>query len=141
MTRTTTVATGEGLFGGRGGNPALLPSLVVAAGAVLSGVAVWVPTQSFALVGGFVGMGLLGSALVWSLRSRNDIAVAEVETGNDWSLVRSVAEIDGSGVAITDRTGRLVCANDVYCDWFGGAVTPPALPVDQRTAALLAACP
>ena len=105
---------------------------------MLSGVAVWVPTQSAALTGGFVGAGLLGAAMLWAVRGRAAAPVAEVETGNDWSLVRSVAEIDGAGVAITDRTGRLVCANDVYCDWFGGAVTPPGLPVDAPTAALLA---
>ena len=35
-------------------------------------------------------------------------------------------------------TGKLVCANDLYCDWFGGAVTPPNLPVEPRTNALLA---
>ena len=54
--------------------------------------------------------------------------------------MRAIADQDEKGIAITDRNGRLVCANDAYCNWFGGAVTPPGLPVDARTNAVLADC-
>ncbi len=131
-------ADGATIFGSAGARPALLPTIGVAAAALLSGVAVWLPTGSAALTGGFVGAGLLGAALIWALHGRAQPVEAVDEAGNDWGLVRSVAEAAGNAVAITDRTGRLVCANDIYCDWFGGAVTPPGLPVDAGTAALLA---
>jgi two-component system, cell cycle sensor histidine kinase and response regulator CckA len=118
--------------------PGLVPSLVVGVAAILSGIIVWYPTQSAALTGGFVAAGLMAAAALYVLQPRRaGEAVAAVEA-SDWSLVRSVADNDRRGLAITDRTGRLVCANDLYCDWFGGAVTPPGLPVDAPTAALLA---
>ena len=131
-------AAGGGLFGNDGGEQARLPALVVAGAALASGLAVWLPTQSAALTGGFVGIGLLVAAVIWAVAGRRTALATPSEEGNDWSLVRAVAESERRGIAITDRTGRLVCANDLYCDWFGGAVTPPGLPVDQRTAALLA---
>ena len=118
--------------------PGLVPALVVALAAILSGIVVWYPTQSAALTGGFVAAGLMAAAALYVLQPRRSgESVATVEA-SDWSLVRSVADNDRRGLAITDRTGRLVCANDRYCDWFGGAVTPPGLPVDAPTAALLA---
>jgi two-component system, cell cycle sensor histidine kinase and response regulator CckA len=131
-------AAANSLFGGDDGAGARLPVFIVAGAALLSGLAVWLPTQSPALTGGFVGIGLLVAATLWAVTGRRSADAAPAEEGNDWSLVRAVAESERRGIAITDRTGRLVCANDLYCDWFGGAVTPPGLPVDQRTAALLA---
>ena len=49
----------------------------------------------------------------------------------DWSV--TVAAIDRAdvAVAITDRAGRLVCANPLYETWFGAAHSPPRLPVDN----------
>lgn len=131
-------AAANRLFGTDDGAPARLPALVVAGAAFLSGLAIWLPTQSAALAGGFVGIGLIAAAVLWALAGRRAVDAAPAEEGYDWSLVRAVADSERRGIAITDRTGRLVCANDLYCDWFGGAVTPPGLPVDQRTAALLA---
>jgi two-component system, cell cycle sensor histidine kinase and response regulator CckA len=131
-------AAAGGLFGNDDGSKAGLPALVVAGAALLSGLAVWLPTQSAALTGGFIGLGLVAAAIIWAITGRRAVDAAPEEEVHDWSLVRAVADSERRGIAITDRTGRLVCANDLYCDWFGGAVTPPGLPVDQRTAALLA---
>ncbi len=118
--------------------PALVPAIVVGIGAILSGLIIWVPTGSAALTGGFVAAGLLAATLIYALRPRGPGTAVMAAEVSDWALVRSVADSDARGIAITDRTGRLVCANDLYCDWFGGAVTPPGLPVDAQTGALLA---
>lgn len=131
-------AAANRLFGDDVGAQARLPALVVGGAALLSGLIIWLPTQSAALSGGFVGIGLVAAALLWAISGRRRSDAVPVEEGHDWSLVRAVADSERRGIAITERTGRLVCANDLYCDWFGGAVTPPGLPVDQRTAALLA---
>ncbi|MEG3086227.1 hybrid sensor histidine kinase/response regulator [Sphingomonas sp. PB4P5] len=48
----------------------------------------------------------------------------------DWSVARTLAASSADAVAITDRAGRLVCANDRYEALFGGFPTPPGLPVD-----------
>lgn len=49
----------------------------------------------------------------------------------DWSVARVLAASSPDAVAITDRAGRLVCANDRYEDLFGGFPTPPAVPVHE----------
>ncbi len=126
------------LFAPPGGWRSLAPVTTVAVLALLSGVLVWYPTGSAALAGGFAGVGALAAAVLWFLDQRRPIDAVPAIEGNDWALVRSVADSDRAGIAVTDRTGRLVCANDRYCDWFGGAVTPPNLPVDAQTTALLA---
>jgi two-component system cell cycle sensor histidine kinase/response regulator CckA len=48
----------------------------------------------------------------------------------DWSVARTVAESSPDAIAVTDRAGRLVCANDRYEALFGGFATPPGLPFD-----------
>ncbi|MFM6853415.1 MAG: PAS domain-containing protein, partial [Sphingopyxis sp.] len=126
------------LFAVPAGWRAMVPAAVVAGAAVISGWIIWLPTQSAALTGGFVAAGLLGAAGLWAARRTMVADAPIVSEMSDWSLVRVVADLNGDGVAITDRTGRLVCANDAYCEWFGGAVTPPNLPVDAPTMALLA---
>lgn len=114
------------------------PAILVAVAALASGAAVWMTSQSLPLVGGFVGSGMIVAAAIASLRSQMRSPLVAGPGGTDWTLVRAVSEIDQRGVAVTDRTGRLVCANDRYCDWFGGSVTPPNLPVDAATVGLLA---
>src|SRR3546814_4777016 len=59
---------------------------------------------------------------------------------SDWSSdVCSSDLASADAVAITDRAGRLVCANDRYEALFGGLPTPPGLPVGDSDVSLLAA--
>lgn len=110
----------------------------MALAALVAAWLMWLASASLPLMAGFGGVGLIAAAVVFAIRARVRPQAATMHEGNDWALVRSVAEQDRVGIAVTDRTGRLVCANDLYCDWFGGAVTPPGLPVDQPTVTLLA---
>lgn len=48
----------------------------------------------------------------------------------DWSVARALAESSPDAIAVTDRAGRLVCANDRYEAVFSGFPTPPGLPFD-----------
>ncbi|WP_267386724.1 response regulator [Sphingomonas sp. GC_Shp_3] len=52
----------------------------------------------------------------------------------DWALARVLAGASPDAVAVTDRAGRLVCANDRYEVLFGGFPTPPDLPLDSNGA-------
>ena len=45
-------------------------------------------------------------------------------------MAHALAEASGDAVAVTDRGGRLVCANDRYAGLFAGFATPPSLPLD-----------
>lgn len=81
-------------------------------------------------VAGFAA-GLLATAAILLLHRR--LAPAEAAgavAAYDWSVVRAAADDEDAAVAITDRAGRLVCANQRYEEWFGGYPTPPALPLD-----------
>ena len=53
--------------------------------------------------------------------------ISESRTEFDWALVREAADNDEVAVAVTDRAGRLVCANGLHESWFGGPLAPPAL--------------
>lgn len=114
-----------------------VPAGLVALATLVAGWLVWLASGSLPLMAGFLGVGLIAAASIHALRSQSRPNVAHIAESHDWALVRAVADSDSIGIAITDRTGRLVCSNDLYSDWFGGAVTPPGLPVDAQTNALL----
>ena len=78
---------------------------------------------------GFVGAAVIAVAavLAWYLLTREEVAQAPVV---DWSLTRAVAQAADDAIAITDRAGRLVSANDRYEALFDSFPTPPGLPLD-----------
>lgn len=86
----------------------------------------------FVMASGVV-LGLLAiMAAVILLRRSTPIKAAAGTVTPDWTITREAADHDGVGIAITDRGGKLVCANDLYASWFDGFVTPPGLPVEDR---------
>ena len=52
----------------------------------------------------------------------------------DWVLIHGAIEESDAAVAITDRSGRLICANNRYDSWFEGLPTPPGLPLSTDDA-------
>ncbi|HTG37699.1 hybrid sensor histidine kinase/response regulator, partial [Sphingomonas sp.] len=114
---------------------ALLPALgggVAAAVLVLWGLGdgrVAIAFMAAALV-------IAGGVLAWA-RLRRESAVAA--DGPDWALAQALASISDEAIAVTDRSGRLVCANPAYQRMFGGLPTPPGLPLDGDAEALLGA--
>ncbi|MBY0521546.1 MAG: hypothetical protein K2P79_14090, partial [Sphingomonas sp.] len=95
------------------------------------------------LVGNIVvAAGFLASALVIAgaliaYRLLYPAAVgAEAEV--DWSIAHAIAEASDEALAVTDRAGRLVCANGPYQAMFDGYPTPPNLPVGEDGVAALA---
>lgn len=107
-----------------------LALLLFAAAASLA--LVYFSLDDFVLASGvmlaFIGM---GAALILVRRLYPAVAAAGTVTP-DWSITREAADHDGIAIAITDRGGRMVCANDLSASWFGGFVTPPGLPVEGR---------
>jgi two-component system cell cycle sensor histidine kinase/response regulator CckA len=113
------------------------------------------PARSVALIAGVSGMG--AAAVILLLLGNIVIAAAFLATAivigggfiayrrvfpasagegaePDWALARMLAAASPDAVAVTDRAGRLVCANDRYEALFGGFPTPPDLPLDGNGA-------
>ncbi len=109
-------------------DPKLLVIVVVAA--VATAVLLLWAVGDVALAAGF-GAAIIGlSALLYGV-ARLFPAVAAARVENDWSLVREAADNDEAAIAVTDRSGRLVCANGLYESWFGGPNAPPKIVADD----------
>ena len=109
--------------------------------AVTSGLAAVVPilwlVGSVAVAAGFLAAALIvvGAVAAWRLLSP---AAVVPDRAVDWDLARTLAEASNVAMAVTDRAGRLVCANDAYETLFAGFPTPPGLPLEDSGVAALA---
>jgi len=112
--------------------------LMVGGALVLSAALLWFITREMLVVGAFAGaltvFGALGLAV-----SRRRPALREPELAlPDWSVTVTAIDQPDMAIAVTDRAGRLVCANARFEEWFGAAYAPPRLPVDSPSAERLA---
>ncbi|MCJ8159315.1 response regulator [Sphingomonas sp. LaA6.9] len=104
--------------------------LIVGGAALLSALLMLWASQSIAVAAGFAATAVLIASSMLVFR-RLYPPQQPVSGGIDWSLTREAADNDGIAIAITDRVGRLVCANDLFGAWFQGFPTPPGLAVGQ----------
>ncbi len=112
--------------------------LLIGAGVLLSLAVLWFVSGQALVVAGFAGGVLALGGLVWML-SASPQAAAETEYAlPDWSVTVAAIERADTGIAITDRAGRLVCANACYEAWFGAGHAPPRLPLDKASLERLA---
>ena len=112
--------------------------LVLGAALLVSLVLIWLATREPVAVVGFAGgLGALG-AIGWLL-TRQPRSQTEVEYAlPDWSVTVAAIDRGDAAIAITDRAGRLVCANPLYEKWFTAAHAPPRLAVDNPSLERLA---
>ena len=105
--------------------------LLIGTGLLASLILLWFITGQPLVVAGFGGGVLALGALIRSFALREP-PLREAEYAlPDWSVTVAAIERPDTAVAITDRAGRLVCANARYEEWFGTAHAPPRLPVDS----------
>ncbi len=100
--------------------------------AVLAALSAWVlylATASGVVAAGFGVASLVLLGLIVAARHFLPNAVAKTATF-DWAFIRTIADARNVAIAVTDRAGRLVCANRLYEDWFDGPSVPPALALD-----------
>lgn len=125
---------------GRGASShgALLERALLGGALLASLLVVWLAThQALAVVGFAAGVIALG-AIAWTLgRPRREEHAAEYALP-DWSVTVAAIDRGDIAIAITDRAGRLVCANPRYEEWFGAGYAPPRLPVDHASLERLA---
>jgi len=120
--------------------PDAVPRLAIAGVALLgiaSAAAIWwvagtlLPATIFlATLAGLAG-------LVWLTRDVRLRAEPQGAPAVDWSLAFAAIEHDDDAVAISDRDGRLLCANHAYEAWFGGLPAPSAIAFEEDGAARL----
>ena len=103
-------------------------ALAALAGVAAAGLVLWL-VHDATIAAGFFGAAIVlaGVALAVAMLRRVDTPATAVE--HDWELIRALVESSDDGIAVTDRSGRLVCANDCYENLFAGFPTPPSLPL------------
>ena len=126
----------EGLLTEALGEPAAAPlsDWALLGGALLGSAAlVWFvsgqPLIAAAYAGGVFALGGIGRVLI---RTRAPAPVAEFAQP-DWSVTQAAIERADAAVSVTDRAGRLVCANARHQEWFGVATAPPRLALDAAS--------
>ncbi|MFD1106516.1 response regulator [Sphingobium olei] len=113
-----------------------MPLLIVAA--LASALLVLYAAGSLPLAAGFAAAVLTAAALmVWYQRLYPPDVVNRDATP-DWTVARAAADASTMAIAVTDRAGKLVCASDLFGEWFPGYPTPPAITADEALSASLA---
>ncbi len=111
--------------------------VAIAAGAMAGGAVLWA-IDSLPVAAGFFAAAVLIALAVTLLRRPAAIADAEAEgTAIDWSLANMLASMSNDAIAVTDRAGRLVCANERFGTLFPGYPAPPAVVIGDWAASQL----
>ena len=105
---------------------------VIVAAALLSGaVLLWLLGDAVVAAG--FGAAVIGlAALVWYIRRVFPVVSMDQAVTMDWTVTRAAADASGLAIAVTDRTGRIVCASDLYGEWFPGYPEPSEIKVSAR---------
>ena len=112
--------------------------LILGAALAVSLGMVWLATREVLVFAAFAGGLIALGGLAWLL-ARPKPAVQEAEYAlPDWSVTIAAIDRPDCAVAITDRAGRLVCANQAFERWFTINHAPPRLPVDDASLERLA---
>ena len=121
---------------GAGARP--IERLVLGAALLASAALVWLASGQVLAVAVFAA-GLAGlGAVVWFLTRRAPDNTAPEFALPDWSVTVAAIDRADAAIAVTDRAGRLVCANPLYEKWFTAQAAPPRLAVDNISAERLA---
>ncbi|HEX7876804.1 MAG TPA: response regulator [Sphingobium sp.] len=114
-----------------------LPLLILAA--VVSAALVAYAIGDPALAVGFAATVLAAAALLSWYRRLYPAETADREATPDWTVARAAADASNMAIAVTDRAGRLVCASDLFGEWFPGFPTPPGITADPALSESLGA--
>ncbi|WP_405053537.1 ATP-binding protein [Sphingobium sp. WCS2017Hpa-17] len=113
-----------------------LPLLILAA--LASAALVLYAVGSWPLAAGFGSTILTAAALLTWYQHLYPPQISDREATPDWTVARAAADASSMAIAVTDRAGRLVCASDLFGEWFPGYPTPPAVTADEALADTLA---
>jgi two-component system, cell cycle sensor histidine kinase and response regulator CckA len=97
---------------------------------LLSLALIWFVTRNIVVVTVFAAAQTSLWALIGYTRKTAALVTESGTMPPDWSVTRAAASLSGGAVAISDRAGRLVCANGMFTQWFEGLSAPPDINVD-----------
>jgi two-component system cell cycle sensor histidine kinase/response regulator CckA len=107
---------------------AFLPFVALAAAA--SAALVWYAVRDPVLAAGFVATLIALLLLTAWVRRLYPPQTVSADALPDWTVARAAADASSMAIAITDRAGKLVCASDLFGEWFPGFPTPPGILAD-----------
>ena len=113
-------------------------ALLLAVAVIASAGLLYWQVQNITLIVAFLALVLSLTGVAFFLRPQNAGIDKDHADPEDWAVTRMVADQSAIGLAITDRAGRLVCANELFTKWFNGAAVPPELPLQAGGNELLA---
>jgi two-component system cell cycle sensor histidine kinase/response regulator CckA len=113
-----------------------LPLLAAIVAGVAAGAFVLLTLNDRAVAIGFAAAGVLAAGILYAAR-RMFRSEEAAEAPVDWSVAHALASASDDALAVTDRAGRLVCANARFEALFDGWPTPPNLPVSETAVAAL----
>ncbi|WP_010545582.1 response regulator [Sphingomonas elodea] len=117
----------------------LLPLAAVVVTGVLAAGVILLSIGDRTVAAGFLGAAVLAAGLMLA-SARLFRTPMTVERYTDWAIAHALASASDDALAVTDRSGRLVCANSRYEALFGGWPTPPNLPIGEEGNRALGAC-
>jgi two-component system cell cycle sensor histidine kinase/response regulator CckA len=106
-------------------------ALIAGGGGVAAALVVLGLIGNPVVAGAFLATGLVVAGTLVAVRRLFPVTRGK-PAEPDWSVARALASASPDAVAITDRAGRLICANDRYEELFAGFPTPPGLPIDDN---------
>ena len=114
--------------------PQLLQLAVLSLAIVLSLVILWFSTQKCHIWLGPAALAIIAAAgLIQYFRGGRTADNRQVLSVPDWSITHAATQSSNAAIAISDRAGRLVCANDHFTMAFPGLKAPPDLGVDDAS--------
>ncbi|WP_066551003.1 MULTISPECIES: hybrid sensor histidine kinase/response regulator [unclassified Sphingomonas] len=111
--------------------------LIALIGALLAAAIVLFALRNPLIAAGFGAAGVCVGAIVLAIANHARRTPAAPTAITDWSIVRTIADASDHAIAVTDRSGTLVCANPRFADLFDSYAAPPELPVDGEGRAAL----
>ncbi|TPG14552.1 response regulator [Sphingomonas oligophenolica] len=110
--------------------PTRVAALAAGGASLVAALLVLLVARNLVFATSFLAAGLVigGVIIAWRTLAPQP---KPVDREIDWDFTRAIAEASADAVAVTDRAGRLVCANDAYEAMFAGFPTPPGLPLSD----------
>jgi two-component system cell cycle sensor histidine kinase/response regulator CckA len=115
-----------------------IPLAIAAVAALAAALAIVLLIGDRSLAIGFAAAGLIVVAVSFALW-RLFPPASSLQAEPDWSVAHAIAATSAEAIAVTDRAGRIVCANDRYEALFAGYPTPPNVPLADDDVARMGA--